>query len=1278
MKPTDLVNHPPGNTQPQTSKKSFPIVGIGASAGGLEAFTQLLKSLPIDTGMAFVLIQHLAPNHKSLLADILSRQTQLPVSEVKDKTLVEQNHIYVMPPNTQMTIQSGVLMLTERTVAKGPFHPIDYFLRSLAADQGSGAIAVILSGADGDGSQAMEAIKSEGGITFAQDFASAKINSMPANAAATGLVDFVLPPEAIARELARIARDPTALQMLNIPGEDLLSTENEALVSIYAQLQRAQGVDFTFYKQATLKRRIARRMVVQKASSLEDYMQVLKRVPEEVNALYNDILIHVTEFFRDADTFDNLKKHVFPLLMKDRALNDPIRIWVPGCATGEEVYSIGICLLEFLSLQSIQNPIQIFATDISDMPLKIARTAVYTERALKGVSIERLRKFFTPISGGYQVNKSLQDLCLFAKQNVAKDPPFSRMDLISCRNVLIYLGPELQKRVMPIFNYALKPTGLLVLGNSETLGAFTELFSPLDRNSKIYRKKTIPFGRHPLFTKTDYPVQKPEPKIVQPTDEGSSRLSIQKEADRYVLEKYGPAAVIIDASMNIVEFRGPANQFLEVTSGAASLNLLKLAKEGLLSELRPAIHKAKNENVTVKSRESQISREGVFRNVTIEVIPLKHTPAQESYFMVVFEEIPSSPIVESKTATLAPKNSGLQEYKAAWEVSEIENARLLKELTATKHYLQSTINDQEIVNEELKAANEEAISTNEEFQSANEELQTAKEELQSTNEETATLNDELQNRNLELTRLNDDLVNLMGGANVPIIILGRDHHIRRLTPAAEKLLNIAHLDIGRSIHELTLAISIPDLGGIVASVLTSLKVEQRELQDSHGHWYNMRIQLYKTLDEKIDGVVISFSDIQMAKERQAAATVWSTELEAQVKQRTEELTHTQNALHKAEKLEAIGRLAGGVAHDFNNLMTGILGITEELQLKLGPQSAHLEDLDHILGAAKRAAVITKQLLAFGRRQVNNPQVLNLNQVIGTMDGLFRRLLGEDIEIKTVLDPQLWSMRINPGNLEQVILNLGLNARDAMLSGGRLTLETANVKWEESHAVQNVPIQPGSYVVLTVTDTGSGMAPEIIDHMFEPFFTTKVGNGTGLGLANVYGIVKQADGEIRVDSEPGKGTTFKIYFPRVDELSTSEPSSEPGEARGGSETILLAEDEDIVRQVAVKALRKKGYTVLHASSGQAAAEMSDNYSGTIDLLITDIIMPGINGNELAKSLSTKRAQMSILFMSGYTQDIISQRGVLNPGTNFIEKTFTGEGLCHKVREVLDAAKKRLNQ
>ncbi len=410
------------------------------------------------------------------------------------------------------------------------------------------------------------------------------------------------------------------------------------------------------------------------------------------------------------------------------------------------------------------------------------------------------------------------------------------------------------------------------------------------------------------------------------------------------------------------------------------------------------------------------------------------------------------------------------------------------------------------------------------------------------------------------------------------------------------------------------------------------------------------------------------------EEREAVAAVWAAELEGRVKQRTEELVHMQQALHQAEKLEAIGRLAGGVAHDFNNLMTGILGIAEDLQKRLMPASADVEDMDQIIGAARKAAVITKQLLAFGRRQVVNPRVLNLNEVISAMDGLFRRLLGEDIEMTTVLDPQLGSVHMDPGNLEQVVLNLGLNARDAMLTGGKLTLQTSNMDLEEGHLKGLFDVKPGPYVVVTVSDSGSGMSQETLKHMFEPFFSTKGEKGTGLGLANVYGIVKKANGDIVVESAPGKGTTFRIYFPRVEQSPDPERRRfERREAGGGSETILVTEDEDIVRRVVVRALRKKGYTVLHARSGQAAIDICDKHEGPIDLLLTDVIMPGMNGNELAKLVVPKRPNMAVLYMSGYNQELIAERGGVDPTINFIEKTFSPEGLCHKVREVLDAAK-----
>ncbi len=1255
--------------QPESlEEKSFPVVGVGASAGGLEAFTQLVRSLPIDTGMAFVLVQHLAPDHKSLLADILSRQTRLPVSEVKHKTRVEPNHVYVIPPKVQMSIQGGVLNLVPREEHTISFMPIDYFLNSLAADKGSDAVAVILSGGDGDGSHALEAIKAGGGITFAQDSKSAKIDSMPAHATATGLVDFVLPPEQIAQELARIARDPTAVQLRKSPGEEILSKESDYLAKIYKLLHRDRGVDFSNYKQGTLRRRIARRMIVQKVSTLKDYTKLLTTQPAEVMALFDDILIHVTEFFRDIETFAALKTMVFPRLMKDRKPNDPIRIWVPGCATGEVVYSILICLLEFLGGKATRHDIQVFGTDISDKPLQRARVGIYSEQALAQVSIERRRRFFTQVSGGFQIAKSLQNLCVFAKQNVAKDPPFSKVDLISCRNVLIYLGPVLQQRIMATLHYALKPSGVLLLGNSETLGTYFDLFSSLDKKVKIFAKKQISMRLHPLFHASDYPVETTngEPPKAPSEATGPNML---KEADQYILEKRAPAGVIIDGAMNIVQFRGSIKQYLELSAGMANHNLFKLAKDGLLLELRPAIEKAKKDRSSVKVHGSRIKVDGHYKTITIEVTPLKQTSSGDPHFLVLFEEAPQNIISEGK-----PGKLGRQGSPAALRAAESEIARLKKEQAAGKDYLQSIISQQEAVNEELKSAHEEVLSSNEEYQSSNEELETAKEELQATNEETTTLNDELNNRNADLSDLNSDLVNLMESANVPIVILGRDHHVRRLTPAAEKVLDIAPTDVGRSIHGIKLSIVVPDLEAQIASVLKTLVAEQREIQDGAGHWYSMRIQLYKTVDDKIDGVVLAFSDIQLAKERQAAATEWAKTLETRVKQRTEELVHTQSALHQAEKLEALGRLAGGVAHDFNNLMTGILGITDEIQMELGPTSPHRENLELVVNAAQKATALTKQLLAFGRRQLTVPRVLNLNQVIGSMEALFTRLLGEDVEVKMVLDPQAGPVKLDEGQLEQLIVNLGLNARDAMWTGGKLTIETSNIELKESPVKRLFDAPSGRYVMLTVSDTGCGMTPKTLSRMFEPFFTTKEeGKGTGLGLSNVYGIVKQAGGDIAVESEPQKGTTFRIYFPRAEGPSDSDRRNfDRGDAQGGSETVLVVEDEDIVRKVSVRALRKKGYHVLHASSPDEAIKISERHPDPIHLLLTDVIMPGMNGHELGKMITSKRPATKILYMSGYNEDIIGQRGVQDNGVNFIEKTFTSEGLCHKVREVLNAA------
>ncbi|MBD0303906.1 MAG: ATPase, partial [Tolypothrix sp. T3-bin4] len=569
----------------QDNSNVFPIVGIGASAGGLEAFTELLKHLPTDTGMAFVLIQHLDPNHKSLLSQILSRSTQMPVTQVVGNTTVEPNHIYVIPPNKQMTISQGVLKLMPREKIRGHAMTVDTFFLSLAEDWGSKSIGIVLSGGDSDGAVGSQAIKAAGGITFAQCENTAQIDSMPNTAGATGHIDFILPPRAIAQDLGKISRHPYIASSASVKlVEELdkpIKAEN-ALETIFSLLRSATKVDFTHYKHTTLKRRILRRMVLYQIERLEVYATYLQKHPTEVQALYEDVLINVTSFFRDPQAFDALKTKVFPQITKDKSAGIPIRIWVAGCSTGEEAYSIAICLLEFLETQPIKPPIQIYATDICESAIEKARVGLYKNSQIADISPERLRRFFVHLENGYQITKPVRELCVFAKQNLCADPPFSKLDLITCRNVMIYFGTTLQKKILPIFHYGLKPTGFLMLGTSETVGEFLDLFLLVDKKYKIYARKLTP-ARLPLdVISNNYPsLEILSPQINQET---FSDFDLQKQADQIVLSRYAPVGVITNYDLEILQFRGQTSSYLEPAPGRASLNLLKMVRENLRLE----------------------------------------------------------------------------------------------------------------------------------------------------------------------------------------------------------------------------------------------------------------------------------------------------------------------------------------------------------------------------------------------------------------------------------------------------------------------------------------------------------------------------------------------------------------------------------------------------------------------------------------------------------------------------------------------------------------------
>ena len=840
-------------------KNELLIAAVGASAGGIEAFTELISNLATDTGMAFVLVQHLDPEHHSMLTELISKKTSMRVKEVTNGMIVEPNNVYVIPPNATMSISNHTLQLAPRGESRALHMSIDHFMRALAEEQGNRAIGVLLSGSGTDGTAGLAEIQAHGGVTFAQDEASAKYDSMPRSAVAAGVVDYILPPKAIARELARIARHP---YLVRDAGPELAPAENTGLSLVFQLLRKSTGVDFTHYRQTTILRRIRRRMVVHKMEKIDEYVKYLQSNPTEIKALYQDMLINVTSFFRNPKVFDVLKAHVFPSIAKNRPPEGSLRIWTPGCASGEETYSVAIALLESLGDKATQTHIQFFGTDISESSIVKARSGVYPENIQGDVSPERLRRFFTKVEGGYRISKTIRDMCIFAQHNVLNDPPFSQMDLICCRNLLIYLEPVLQNKVIALFHYATRPGGYLVLGTSEGVGTSTNLFSTEDRTNKIFLKKSTGV-RQPVTFALTTPGERHEYgafRIPSKQPETSwGYLEAQKEFDRRLLSQYSPATVFINEDLEIIHTRGSVNRYLKLAPGRASLSILKMAREGLLLDLRNAITKAKKDNVTVRKQNIQLKNGNgngaldSIRIVNFEVAPIRMGNLKELYFMIVFEESIAAP-----RARLASRSKQVGEAESA---ASGKIAKLEQELAATKEYLQSVIETQEATNEELQSANEEILSSNEELQSTNEELETAKEELQSANEELSTVNDELRSRNQEVTQINNDLTNLFASIDFAVVIVGSDLSIRRFTPPAQKFLGLIPADVGRPLTNINPTIEIPELQSLVLQVMSNLRQMDRQITDRQGVRYQLRILPYRTSENKIDGAIVTIIDI---------------------------------------------------------------------------------------------------------------------------------------------------------------------------------------------------------------------------------------------------------------------------------------------------------------------------------------------------------------------------------------------------------------------------------
>lgn len=824
----------------------FHIVGVGASAGGLKAFEGFFSGFPADkpTGMAFVLVQHLAPDHKSILTELVKKLTFLEVFEVQEGMQVRPNCVYVIPPGRDLALLNGKLELLEPSAPRGFRLPIDFFFRSLAEDQREMAIGVVLSGTGSDGSVGVRAIKGEGGLVIAQLLSSTEYDGMPRSAIAAGAVDFELPPEDMAAKLLTyVSHRGPRLPPTEVPGFDNI------LSSIFVLLRAKTGHDFSHYKPNTVHRRIERRMAVHQITTLDGYLKYLRQAPEEVEALFRDLLIGVTNFFRDPWAFKALEDAI-PSLFVGKPPGSVIRAWSAGCSTGEEAYSLAILMADHARALNQRFTVQVFATDIDSRAIATARAGIYSANALADISPERLRRHFNAEPGGeFRITKAIRDLLIFSDQDVLKDPPFSRLDLLSCRNLLIYLGPDLQKRLIPLFFYALKADGLLFLGSSEGIGDFDAYFMALDRRAKLYRRKADHPALRRVHARPISPVPEVDPMTQKKGLAASAKASPRELTEAALLHHLAPPSALVTAQGDILYLYGRTGLFLEPAPGEAGVsNILKMARDGLRTGLSTTLHRAAITREAARCEGLQVKTNGHHTLTHVSVHPVS-TLRGEPLFLVMMRDVPSDTAVPSLPAAKA----------------ESDDARVIalkKELQAKEEYLQSTNEELESSAEELKSSNEEMQSVNEELQSTNEELETSKEELQSVNEELATVNTELQTKVLDLSRANSDMNNLLAGTGIGTVFVDQQLRILRFTPAASAVTNLILSDVGRPVgHIVSNLVGYTTLVADAQRVLDTLHSHELDVQTAAGRWYTLRMQPYRTIENVIEGVVMSFTDI---------------------------------------------------------------------------------------------------------------------------------------------------------------------------------------------------------------------------------------------------------------------------------------------------------------------------------------------------------------------------------------------------------------------------------
>jgi two-component system CheB/CheR fusion protein len=1218
----------------------IPVVGIGASAGGLDPIGELLEAMSARTGMAFLIVQHLDPVRASMLAEILGKKTSMPVAEVKAGMSIAPDHAYIIPPNTLLSLDGDALRLEPRPEGRQPSMPVDFLFQSLAAQRGQNAIGIVLSGTGSDGTRGLQAIKGAGGITLAQEEASAAFPGMPKSAIDAGCVDFIQTPREMGETLARIGRHPYLQAAAESAGAEAPAAaplaEKAAIARMFRLLRTSSGVDFTHYKRATIDRRLARRMALHHLDGLSSYVDLLQKDVAEQQALADDLLIVVTSFFRDPGGLEVLSRLAFPALMRERAPKDPLRVWVPGCASGEEVYSIAITLLELLGERITATPIQIFGTDVSERAIALARAGIYPDSIAAEVTPERLRRFFLKVDSRYQVAKSIREMCVFARHDVTRDPPFSRLDVVSCCNLLIYLDQGMQRRVLSQFHYALKPLGFLMLGPSESVGESADLFESMDKHSRVFARKAAAGHRALLFDRdpAESTARSDAAAAGAPVVLDSER--IQREADRVLLARYAPPCVLIDGEMNVLQFRGQTGPYLEHAPGAASLSLRKLAAPALVIALGRAMEEARKTGEPVRTGAVRLEGPGAVREISLQVSTVQVAEAGLHGYLVAFEEARSGRAgrpAPSWWSALLRWTRRLSAGTAPAE-QETETARLQRELTATRDYLQAAVEGHEAVKEELKSAHEELLSANEELQSTNEELQTAKEELESTNEELITTNEELTNRNREMASVNEALRAASDYADAivqstpsPLLVLDASLHVINANSAFYQAFKARAEDTeGRYLYELG------DHDWDIAGLREALK---RVLSGSE-RVRNLEIRHpFKGLGEKV--MLLSAQRLRGGSNRPQMILL-GIEDDTQRKRVEDELAEANR--NKDEFLAML-------AHELRYPLAPMRLAAETMRTMgsadstvtfgaavIGRQVAHLSRLvDDLLDVSR----INRGMIEVQRRP------LALSEAVGSAIEISRPLIEErEHHLAVVEAAEAIYVNGDLDRLAQVVSNLLNNAAKFTPKGGEITLST--------HL-------QGRDAVIKVRDNGNGIPAELLPRVFDLFVQADASHGRGyggmgIGLALARRLVELHGGSIEAKSEgKGKGAEFVVRLPRCDQAPAEPPEPQPAAAGPEARTsyrILVVDDNVDAAKMTQVFLQAQGHRVRCAFDGLSALGLAQEFKPQLVLL--DLAMPGMDGYEVLRRLREQAgaAQPVVAVLTGYgseeTRERLTQLGV----------------------------------